>query len=82
METIIKPIWDRKVVKMSGYNLFSKINFQVFDTNGEITDCNELTIPLGDVSFSLEHAVTIVDGGEAHVYFFFQNTDNRTYSVL
>ena len=49
METIIKPIWNKKAVKMSGFNLFTKTNLHVFDANGEIPDFSALQISIGDL---------------------------------
>lgn len=49
MDTIIRPVWSRKAVKMSGYNLFTKTNLQVFDANGEIPDFSQLQISIGDL---------------------------------
>jgi len=34
INTIIRPIWNRKAVKLTGINLFTKANLQVFDSNG------------------------------------------------
>ena len=49
LDTIIRPIWSKKAVKMSGYNLFTKTNLQVFDENGEIPDFSALQISIGDL---------------------------------
>ena len=49
MDTIIRPIWNRKAVKMTGFNLFTKTNLQVFDANGEIPDFSQLQISIGDL---------------------------------
>lgn len=49
MESIIKPIWNKKAVKMSGFNLFTKTNLQVFDANGDIPDFSALKLSIGDL---------------------------------
>jgi len=49
MDTIIKPIWNKKAVKMSGFNLFTKTNLQAFDEAGEIPDFNALKFSVGDL---------------------------------
>jgi len=49
LDTIIKPIWDRKAVKMSGFNLFTKTNLPAFDETGEIADFNALKFSVGDL---------------------------------
>lgn len=49
MDTIIRPIWKKKAVKMSGFNLFTKTNLQVFDGNGDIADFSQLQISIGDL---------------------------------
>ena len=53
MDTIIRPIWKKKAVKMSGFNLFTKTNLQVFDENGEIPDFSALQISIGDLPLPL-----------------------------
>lgn len=53
MDTIIRPIWNKKAVKMSGYNLFTKTNLQAFDENGEIPDFSALQISIGDLPLPL-----------------------------
>jgi hypothetical protein len=49
MDTLIRPIWNRKAVKMSGYNLFTKTNMPVFDEFGEISDFENLKFSIGDL---------------------------------
>jgi hypothetical protein len=49
MDTIIKPIWNKKAVKMSGFNLFTKTNISVFDEMGEISDFENLKFSIGDL---------------------------------
>ncbi|MFA9393045.1 MAG: DUF6266 family protein [Prolixibacteraceae bacterium] len=49
LDTIIRPIWNKKAVKMTGYNLFTKTNLQVFDGNGDIADFSHLQISIGDL---------------------------------
>lgn len=49
LDSIIRPIWDKKAKKMSGYNLFVKTNIGQFDENGEIIDFTKLKIAIGDL---------------------------------
>lgn len=49
LDTIIQPIWNRKAVKMTGYNLFVKTNLPVFDTNGAITNYANLKFSVGEL---------------------------------
>jgi hypothetical protein len=49
MDTIIRPIWKKKAVKMSGFNLFTKTNLPAFDGNGDIADFSQLQISIGDL---------------------------------
>lgn len=49
MEALIKPIWSKKAVKMSGYNLFVKTNLPAFNASGEIADFNVLKFAVGDL---------------------------------
>ncbi|MFA9391646.1 MAG: DUF6266 family protein [Prolixibacteraceae bacterium] len=57
MDTIIRPIWNKKAVKMTGYNLFTKTNLQVFDANGEIPDFSKLQISIGDLPLPYNLAI-------------------------
>ncbi len=49
MDALIKPIWNKKAVKMSGYNLFVKTNLPAFSATGEITDFSLLKFAVGDL---------------------------------
>ncbi|MCF8363527.1 MAG: DUF6266 family protein [Prolixibacteraceae bacterium] len=49
LDNIIKPIWDKRAKKMSGYNLFVKSNINQFDESGEIEDFSNLKISIGDL---------------------------------
>jgi hypothetical protein len=48
-DSIIRPVWDKKAKKMSGYNLFVKTNIGNFDDNGEIADYGLLRFAVGDL---------------------------------
>jgi hypothetical protein len=48
-KTIIKPIWDQKAVKMSGFNLFVKTNKNVFDETGTLSDFANLKFSVGNL---------------------------------
>jgi hypothetical protein len=49
LDTIIRPIWSLKAVKMLGFNLFVKTNITVFDEFGEISDFENLKFSVGDL---------------------------------
>jgi hypothetical protein len=49
IDSIIRPIWNRKAVKMTGINLFTKTNLPVFNELGEITDFDNLKFSIGDL---------------------------------
>jgi len=49
MDTLIKPIWDRKAVKMSGFNLFMKTNINVFDDEGQLIGLENLKLSVGSL---------------------------------
>jgi hypothetical protein len=49
MDTLIKPIWDRKAVKMSGFNLFMKTNIDVFDDTGQLIGLENLKLSVGSL---------------------------------
>jgi len=49
MDTLIRPIWEKKAVKMSGFNLFLKTNIDVFDETGQLTDFENLRMSVGDL---------------------------------
>jgi hypothetical protein len=47
--SLIKPIWDKMAVKMSGYNLFVKVNKDVFDETGQLADFENLILSVGNL---------------------------------
>jgi len=49
MDTLIKPIWDRKAVHMSGFNLFMKTNIDLFDDGGQLTGLENLKLSVGNL---------------------------------
>lgn len=49
LESIIRPIWNKKAVKMSGYNLFVKNNLPAFDENGAVGNYADLQFSIGDL---------------------------------
>jgi hypothetical protein len=49
IDSIIRPIWNKKAVKMSGINLFTKTNLPVFNELGEIIDFDNLKFSIGDL---------------------------------
>lgn len=59
MDTIIRPIWNKKAVKMSGFNLFTKTNLPAFNADGDIEDFSQLQVSTGDLP--LPNNVAIAD---------------------
>jgi len=49
LSTIIKPLWDRFAMQMSGFNAFVKANIDYFDSDG-ISDYENLKISEGKMS--------------------------------
>ena len=63
---IIKPIWDQKAVKMTGFNLFVKTNIGAYDEEGNVADYSLLTFSLGNVPIADNLAIAddeAVEGG-------------------
>jgi hypothetical protein len=56
-DEVLKQIWNKGVVKMSGYNLFVKTNIGVFDEEGEITDYNKLILSVGKLRLPYEFMI-------------------------
>jgi hypothetical protein len=65
--SIIKPIWDQKAVKMSGFDLFLKTNKDVFDHTGAISDFSMLKLSLGDLPLPNNLAVVNAAGGNGDI---------------
>lgn len=49
LESVIRPIWNKKATKMSGYNLFVKTNIGAFSDSGDVSDYDNLQISVGDL---------------------------------
>jgi hypothetical protein len=47
--TIIKPIWNKMAVKMSGYNLFIQTNVSLFAADGTIADHASFLFSVGNL---------------------------------
>lgn len=47
MFNIVRPIWDKKAIRMSGYNLFVQKNIDAFDTDGNLEDFSKLLMADG-----------------------------------
>ena len=58
LETVIRPIWNKKAIKMTGYNLFVKTNIGAFGETGDISDFDKLQISVGDLRNPLNLSVT------------------------
>lgn len=59
INTVIKPIWNKKAVKNCGYNLFVKTNFQFIDPVSPLELNESITISIGDLPSP--RALDIVD---------------------
>jgi hypothetical protein len=62
IDTIIRPIWNKKAVKMSGFNLFTKTNLSAFNADGDIGDYSQLQVSVGDLP--LPENIVIADDAE------------------
>lgn len=49
VNTMIKPIWNQEAIKMSGYNLFVKLNMDAFNNYGEIEDYSKVDMTAGSL---------------------------------
>ncbi len=49
MASVIRPIWDPKANKMSGFNYFFKTNFPFIDSMLEVAQCEGLKISIGEL---------------------------------
>jgi len=47
MDEVLKQIWNRGAVQMTGYNLFVKKNLSLMDLLCEITEYSNLTLSVG-----------------------------------
>ena len=68
MHSIIKPIWDQKAVRMSGFDLFVKTNKNVYDDTGAICNFSTLKLSLGDLPLPNNIAVANAAGGNGDIY--------------
>lgn len=50
LSSVVRPIWDRTAVKMTGYNLFIKTNIEAFGTDGNIEDYSKLIMSVGSLA--------------------------------
>lgn len=68
MDTIIRPIWNRKAVKMTGYNLFTKTNLPAFNELGEIDDFDSLKFSIGDLPLPVNLVVENNGAGNGAIH--------------
>ncbi|RZT96000.1 hypothetical protein EV201_0629 [Ancylomarina subtilis] len=61
MTTIVRPIWNRKAIKMTGFNLFVKTNLPVFDNSGAISDYPNLKFSIGQLPLPTD--LVIINNG-------------------
>ncbi len=62
MSPIIRPIWNRSAVKMTGYNLFVQKNIDAFGIDGEIEDFSKLSLSSG--SLDLPDGISVMADDE------------------
>lgn len=66
LPTVIRPVWDKRVENLSGYNLFMKKNFKNVDPELSLTECEKLIISFGDLSLpeniTVENSKTVPCG--------------------
>jgi hypothetical protein len=69
IDSIIRPIWNRKAVKMTGINLFTKTNLPVFNELGEIVDFDNLKFSIGDLPLPTNLVIenNLAGNGAIHV---------------
>lgn len=69
LDSIIRPIWNKKAVKMTGINLFTKTNLPVFDELGEIVDFDNLKFSIGDLPLPTNLVIenNLAGNGAIHV---------------
>jgi hypothetical protein len=79
MDSIIRPIWNKKAVKMSGINLFTKTNLPVFNELGEIVDFDNLKFSIGDLPLPSNLVIenNLAGNGAIHVAW----TDNSGVGI-
>jgi hypothetical protein len=58
--TLIRPVWNKSAVKMTGSNLFVKTNMNAFDTDGELVNYSQFHASVG--SLALPANLQIQDG--------------------
>jgi len=63
MNEVVKQIWKRCAVEMTGYNLFVKKNMRLMDLQGKITDYSDLILSVGKLVLPWEFKIeTRVEG--------------------
>ena len=67
MDTLITPVWSKKAVKMSGFNLFVKTNIDVFDDTGALTDYTNLKLAVGDLPLPTSLAIQLAGSGNGAI---------------
>jgi len=66
-DTIFRPIWNKKAVGKSGYNLFLHFNTMMFDGKGNIADYDNLKIAIGDLPLPTNITASITDEGKSGI---------------
>ena len=67
MSPIIRPIWNRSAVKMTGYNLFVQKNIDAFGIDGTIEDYAKLSLSTGSLDLPDGISVTADDMVESGI---------------
>ncbi len=67
LDSIVRPIWNKAAVKMSGYNLFVKRNMEAFGPDGTIIDFSKLQMSAGKLPNPYQISVEKTEGVESGV---------------
>lgn len=65
INSIVRPIWNKAAVKMTGYNYFVKQNMEAFSVDGVIEDYSKLHLSAGSIATPQQLSVEKTDGIES-----------------
>ena len=88
LSAIIKPLWDRTAVKMSGYNAFVKANIGNYH-GGTISDFSQFVIAVGKMGTTAIHTLALSTSAHTVVFTWvddsgtdFRQADDTCYAVV
>jgi hypothetical protein len=82
MNEVLKQIWKRCAVEMTGYNLFIKKNMRITDELGKITDYSNLTLSVGKLELPYEFKIETKVEGNCPVTISWENEDREKIATL